>query len=105
MTGVAQDIGCVIDKTLATCTKLSRTRGGDLPRSGLKNLGCGRPPVEDRRQLGHRGQVDVRQELLPRSRVRQSMVEPVHRPRLTCCHCVLPDRPFLSLPAYAAPGS
>ncbi|MFF3606882.1 hypothetical protein [Streptomyces sp. NPDC002463] len=89
MTGIAQDIGSVIDKTLATRTELSRTRGGDPPGSGLEYLSRGRPPVEHRRQLGHRRQVDVRQELLPRSRVRQSMVEPVHRPRPSdrSCRC------------------
>ncbi|WP_411111582.1 hypothetical protein [Streptomyces sp. c-19] len=67
MTRVAQDIGRAVDGRLARSTELLRTCGGDPPGSGLERLGGGRPPVKDRRQLVDRGQVDVREELLPRS--------------------------------------
>ncbi|MET9676436.1 hypothetical protein ABZY68_25575 [Streptomyces sp. NPDC006482] len=64
MTGVAQDVRCVVDR-LAHGAGLLGTRGGDPASSSLERLGGGRPPVKDRGQLGDGRHVDVREELLP----------------------------------------
>lgn len=46
----------------------------------------------------------AREQLLPRGGVREGVVKPVHRPRLTCRHCGLPKRSFLSSASARGPA-